>query len=102
MFVIVRMLTIKLDGCVLIEAAFMCYHLCCSRIGTVGVNVQKTVLSMQRVTLNMCSGGECESECVNESLCVCVGVCATSCSPATASCFKARRASFFWKDPAGG
>lgn len=77
----------------------MCYHLCCSRIGTVGVNVQKTVLSMQRVTLNMCSGGECESECVNESLCVCVGVCATSCSPATASCFKARRA--FLEGPSG-
>lgn len=64
--------------------------------------MQKTVLSMQCVTLNMCSGGECESECVNESLCVCVGVCATSCSPATASCFKARRASLFWRDPAGG
>lgn len=87
---------------VLVGAAFMCYHLCCPRIGTVGVNVQKTVLSMQRVTLNMCSAAECEPECVNESLCVCVGVCATSCSPAMASCFKARRASLFQRDPAGG
>lgn len=36
---------------------------------------ENQTVSVRCVTLNMCSGGASEYECVNESLCACVGVC---------------------------
>ena len=58
----------------------------------------------------MCSGGECEYECVNDSLCVCVCECgggellqvAPKLFTSHSKLFKAWQLCFFWRDPAGG